>query len=261
MDSSMSKKTVNFKDWGSFLLFTPTLLIGPIDRFNRFKNDLNAGYKNINAQSLEKGMEFIALGIFQKYVLAELVARYWLNPIEDVSAGILDFTSGMYAYYFYLYFDFAGYSSMAIGLAKLLGFDIPFNFNLPFLAQNIQDFWRRFHKTLGDFLNDYFFKPIYMFLTRKNALKQYPLIRQNTALFLTFVIMGAWNGFQANYLTSGALFGLYSVVHNSYNHYCKKNNRDIFFGQLSTSTVKVLSILITFHLTAISLLIFSGKLF
>lgn len=260
MDSSVSKKTINFKDWGNFLLFAPTLLIGPIDRYARFKSDLNKGYDAINSSNLEKGFELIAIGILQKYVLAEFVARYWLNPIGDVTQSYLTVANGMYAYYFYLYFDFAGYSSMAIGLAKTMGFDVPFNFNLPFLAHNIQDFWRRFHKTLGDFLNDYFFKPIYMFLTRKSSWKNYPLLRQNTALFLTFLLMGTWNGFDLHFLSSGALFGLYSVIHNTYTTTCKKKGRDVFFGKLNPGLVKVLSILITFHLTAISLLIFSGKL-
>ena len=140
-----------------------------------------------------------------------------------------------------------------------MGIDVPFNFDKPFLSRNPQDFWRRFHKTLGDWLKDYFFTPFYMFFSRKKSLKSYPLLRQNIAMFSTFLLMGCWNGFQKNFIISGILFGIYSVVHNSYLHYCKKKKRDIVFGNLNESVVKWISIFIMINFAAFSIYIFSGR--
>lgn len=260
LDGTVSGKPIALKEYANFLLFTPTLLIGPIDRYSRFSGDLKEGYNRLNIENIEKGIQLIVYGIFHKFIVAEFISRYWLNDINTHSNELMDLGNTMYAYYFYLYFDFAGYSAMAMGLGNLMGINVPYNFKLPFLAQNIQDFWRRFHKTLGDFLNDYFFKPIYMFLSKKKSLKAYPLSRQNIAVFLTFALMGCWNGFTLNFILSGMLFGIYSITYNSYNFYCKKNGRDIIFKNINPIAVKIISIVITFHVTAFSLLIFSGKL-
>lgn len=259
IESNPGSKPVNFFKYLNFLLFTPTLLIGPIDRYNRFLTDLKSGYDQINMDCFAKGWNSLILGIFYKYICAEIVDRYWLSQFNHDSTHLLDMISTMYAYYFYLFFDFAGYSSMAIGVGKMMGINVPINFDKPFIAKNPQDFWRRFHKSLGDWLRDYFFMPFYKFFSRKKKLKPYPLLRQNVALFCTFLLMGCWNGFQANYIISGAIFGIYSVVHNSYIYYSKKMRRDIVFGDMNERIINWISIFIMFNLTAFSIYIFSGR--
>ena len=258
IESTPKDKPLNPVKYLNFLIFTPTVLIGPIDRYKRFNGDIQRGFSGVNAKSFEAGLQLIVFGIMHKFILAEAVSRYWLNADVSTSA-VLSSLNEMYAYYFYLYFDFAGYSAMAIGLGKILGIDVPINFNKPFLARNPQDFWRRFHKTLGDFLNDFFFKPLYMFFSRKKSLKKHPLLRQNSALFLTFLLMGVWNGFNKHFIISGALFGLYSLLYNTYAYRCKKARKDVVFGNLNPKVVTVISILITFNITALSLYIFSGR--
>ena len=148
---------------------------------------------------------------------------------------------------------------MALGIGKMMGINVPLNFRNPFFSVNPQDFWRRFHISLGEWLKDYFFTPLYMLLTRNKRLKKYPLTRQNLAMIMTFLLMGCWNGFNFRYILSGFLFGVFSAVHNSYVYLCKKNGRDVFFGKLPPLAVKIISIFIMFNLVAIALYIFSGR--
>lgn len=260
MDNTDESKPINILDFISFLLFVPTLLIGPIDRYNRFKTDIDEGYNGLNKTNFTEGFQILIYGIMHKFVIAEIINRYWLEPIDIKSTELLTMANSMYAYFFYLYFDFAGYSSLAVGAGKMLGIDVPINFNKPFLAVNPQDFWRRWHKTLGDWLCDYFFTPFYKSLSSVKKLKTFPLLRQNLALFMTFFLMGCWNGFKFNYILSGSIFGLYSIVHNSYYYHCRKQKRDIVFGKLNLKLVKVISIFIMFNLVAFSIYIFSGRM-
>jgi membrane protein involved in D-alanine export len=192
-------------------------------------------------------------------VLAELVDRYWLNLYPSDSRELLHMANGMYAYYVYLFFDFAGYSSMAIGLGKMMGMTVPVNFTNPFLAVNPQDFWRRFHISLGTWLKDYFFTPMFLWLSRFKSLKSWPMAKQNVCLTLTFFLMGCWNGFKLNFILSGLLFGLYSAIHNAYVIQCRKKGVDIVFGKWSPEVIRLISIFIMINLVAVSLYIFSGR--
>jgi membrane protein involved in D-alanine export len=258
-DKEHSEKPVNIFDFLVFMLFPATLLIGPIDRFNRFKGDLDNGFGNMNATRASEGLDDFVLGLLQKFILAELVNRYWMTRINTDSRALADMLNMMYAYSVYLYFDFAGYSNMAMGVGKMFGIDVPFNFNKPYLAINPQDFWKRWHASLGDWLRDYFFRPYYKWISGKKSLKNYPLFKQNSGLFLTFLIMGSWNGFKSYFVISGAMFGLYSVVHNTYVMQCRKKDRDVFFGKLGPNAIRILSIFIMLNFTCLALYIFSGK--
>jgi len=249
----------DFVTYFNFLSFTPTLLIGPIDRYGRFKNSQNSGFSSINSENFLLGWNALVKGIVFKYICAELIDRYWLSICPATDAQWYHFMNDMYAYYAYLFFDFAGYSLMALGIGKMMGMDVPVNFKNPFSAVNPQDFWRKFHISLGEWLKDYFFTPLYTFFTRQKRLKKFPLLRQNTALILTFLLMGCWNGLQKHFILSGLLFGIYSAVHNSYVIQCKKKGKDVLFGNLHPVVVKIISIFLMINLVAFSLYIFSGR--
>jgi membrane protein involved in D-alanine export len=246
-------------DYFNFLSFTPTLLIGPIDKFSRFRESLKNGWQQLNSDAFLEGWHSFLKGFSFKYLLAEIIDRYWLGLFDAADPSMPAMINSMYAYYVYLFFDFAGYSHMALGLGKMMGMKVPVNFTNPFVARNPQEFWRSFHISLGDWLKDYFFSPLYLFFSRKKKLKAYPLLRQNLSLFLTFLLMGCWNGFSKNFILSGALFGLYSAVHNTYTVQCKKQGRDIIFSRLSETSTKIISIFILFNLVAFALYIFSGR--
>ena len=254
-----SPRPVSPFDFFLFMLFPPTILIGPIDRFNRFKSDLDSGFGKIDGEKITKALNDFALGVMQKFILAEFVGRMWLSKINPASTHLSDMVNMMYAYSVYLYFDFAGYSNMAVGMGKMLGIDVPFNFNHPYFSVNPQDFWRRWNATLGDWLRDYIFIPYYKWISGKKQLKKYPLFRQNSGLFLTFTLMGFWNGFEKPFIISGVLFGIYSVIHNTYVRTCQKKGKDVVFGNLSHQWVKVISVLIMFNFVCFALYIFSGN--
>ncbi len=260
MDKGFDEKMTDITSYFNFIAFTPTLLIGPIDRYANFKSSEDKGFSSINATNFEEGWKVFVKGLAFKFLLAELVDRYWLNVFDYSEKTTLLFFSEMYSYYFYLFFDFAGYSFMALGIGKMMGMEVPVNFTNPFLAVNSQDFWQRFHITLGAWLRDYFFTPVYMFLSRKTKWFKTSVIQQNVALLLTFLLMGCWNGLKFNFIMSGLLFGIYSVVHNSYKHICEKKGRDIVFGKLSPTMVKYVSIAIVFNLVAFALYVFSGRI-
>ena len=219
---------LSFFEFTSFLLFPTTLLAGPIDRSYRFQEDLQKGYENLNFSNLLKGWEILIVGVLFKFVFAELIAMFWLGKIDENSTLFMDMVNSAYSYTVYLFFDFAGYSAMAVGLSIMMGIFIPTNFNHPYLAPNPQDFWRRFHITLGSWLNDYFFKPLYKYLHNFSFLKGRKLLIQNIAITSTFLLMGMWNGLTWYFIFSGFLFGIYSSIHNSYVLYIKKGGFDYF---------------------------------
>lgn len=259
MDKAPQEKMPDFISYFNFLSFAPTLLIGPIDKFSRFKASQDNGFAFLNNENFIASWNALVKGIVFKYIFAELIDRFLFHKYAASSKELAPVLVNMYGYYAYLFFDFAGYSFMALGVGQLMGIKVPVNFTNPFVAVNPQDFWRRFHISLGDWLREYFFSPLYMFFSRKKSLKKYPVIRQNIALLLTFLLMGCWNGFKVNFILSGFLFGLYSAVHNTYVVQCKKKGKDVFFGNLNPVVVKIISIFITLNLVAIALYIFSGR--
>ncbi|MDD2895989.1 MAG: D-alanyl transfer protein [Aliarcobacter sp.] len=219
---------LSFMEFTSFLLFPTTLLAGPIDRSYRFQEDLKKGYENLTFTNIGKGWDILLVGILFKFIFAELVDKFWLSNIDEHSTVIFDMINSAYSYTVYLFFDFAGYSAMAVGLSIMIGINVPMNFNHPYLAPNPQDFWRRFHITLGSWLTDYFFKPLYKYLHNFNILKGRRLLIQNLAIIATFLLMGMWNGFTWYFIFSGFLFGIYSAIHNIYVVYVKKGGFDYF---------------------------------
>jgi membrane protein involved in D-alanine export len=242
----------------NFLFFIPSFYIGPVDRFKRFTENSAVAFEKLKTDLPVNGLQEFLKGFLYKFIVAEFISRYWL-----LSAGIdargIEVASDIYAYAFFLFFDFAGYSSMAIGMGNMLGIELPYNFKSPFIARNPADFWQRWHASLTHWLTDYFFKPFYKWLSSLKKLKSKPVLRQNTAIFFTFFLMGVWNGFEQNFVFSGLLYGLYSVVHNYYTIECRKHDRDVVFGNLNEKKVHYISVFIMFNLVCFALYIFSGR--
>lgn len=257
LDGELLRDKFGFPEFIAFLLFPASLLAGPIDRYERFKGDLDQGWSRLNGSAMLTGWEFIALGLLHKFVFAELVDRYWLAECDGCTKA-WPMLKDMYGYATYLYFDFAGYSLLAIGLGRMMGIELPKNFDRPWLTENPPEFWKRWHISLGDWLRDYFFRPIYKSLSGVQKLRTWPLLKQNIALFSTFLLMGCWNGLEAHYIISGSLFGLYSVGYNSYQHQSRKHKWN-FWGSTPTWLVKGISIFIMIHLACFALYIFSGR--
>lgn len=254
-----SKNEFKFIDYFNFLFFIPALLIGPLDRFQSFTQKSNKAFNNITVENVESGFTEFLKGVLYKYVIAEIIYRYWLNDFVFEEKTFMYYLNDMYAYMFYLFFDFAGYSALACGFSKMIGVELPFNFNKPFLALNPPDFWQRWHASLTNWLTDYVFKPTYKWLNGFQKLKTYPITKQNIAIFMTLFIMGCWNGFEAQFIYSGLIYAVYSIVYNTYAINCRKQQRDILFGNLSPKVVKYLSMLLLINFTVVALYVFSGR--
>lgn len=237
-----------------FITFFPTLSSGPIDRLARFTGDLEA---NLNGsiyanEYLAYGLKKILKGIIYKFAFANLLFMYALNKIPD---GIT-FTHAlayMYVYTFYLYFDFAGYSDMAIGTGYLLGIKVPENFNQPFLAKSMKELWERWHMSLSRWFGDYVFSRFVLNLLRGGYVK-----KQSTAarwgFFVTMTLMGIWHGFTCYYI----IYGMYHGVALAFTDYYLKTK--FYRHHFKKPYYKWVSRVVTFHLFAFGLLIFSGYL-
>ena len=253
------KEEFKFIDFFNFLFFIPALLIGPLDRFKEFTIKCKDGFKTINFVNIESGFSEFMKGVLYKYVIAEFIYRYWLNDFVFEKDTVFYFLNDMYAYLFYLFFDFAGYSALACGFSKMIGISIPFNFNKPFLALNPPEFWQRWHASLTNWLTDYVFKPAYKWLSGFQSLKKYPITKQNLAIFLTLFIMGCWNGFEPQYIYSGLIYALYSIIHNIYTIECRKKQKDVIFGTIGLKYTRYISLFLLFNFTAFALYVFSGR--
>ncbi len=194
-------------DYSLFVSFFPQLIAGPIvhhkEMMPQFAQKSN---KNVCWQNIYVGLFFISIGLFKKIAVADTFA-VWANEgfaaPEKLDCWLAWRTS--LSYTIQLYFDFSGYTDMAIGSARLFNIKLPFNFNSPYISLSIQDFWRRWHMTLSRFLRDYVYIPLGGnkkgdFITCRN-------------LFLTFLIGGLWHGAGWTFVIWGALHGVAVVIH------------------------------------------------
>ena len=237
-----------------FVSFFPALQSGPIDRYQRFVDDISveADAEKYKSEFLRPGLKKIALGIAYKFALANFINAFCLLKIPT-EVTLLHSVEYMYAYTLYLFFDFAGYSCMAIGTAYLLGVRAPENFNLPFLAKNMKEFWERWHISLSKWFGDYLFSRVVLNLIRNKWVK-----KQATATrigyMVTMLTMGIWHGFTLYYIVYGLYQGLALVLTDIY------LKSKFYRGFMKTPHFKLVSRLVCFHVIAFGLLIFSGYL-
>lgn len=238
---------------GYFLLFFPAVSSGPIDRYRRFLSDLDRPpdrehYRTLLAQGIWK----LAGGCVSAVVISGFIQQYWLAALPASGFGAT--LSYMYGYTFYLFFNFAGYSSMAIGTGYLLGIQMPENFNQPFLSVDMKDFWSRWHISLSTWLRDYLYSRFVM-----KSLKQKRFSNPRTASYLGYVLnmmaMGASHGLQPQYLLYGVYHSALMCLNEVLDLHCKS-----FRSFKTHGAGQVVCVLVTFHLFSFGLLIFSGRL-
>ncbi|NPA81081.1 MAG: MBOAT family protein [Epsilonproteobacteria bacterium] len=202
-----------------FVSFFPQLIAGPIVHHKEMmpqfedKNNKKISYKNITA-----GLFIFAVGLFKKAVIADSLSPYVAQGFDfSTHLGFLEAWSTTLAYAMQLYYDFSGYTDMAIGSALLFNIRLPINFNSPYKAVNIQDFWRRWHITLSRFLRDYIYIPLGG--NRKGRFRTY------YNLFITFLIGGIWHGAGWTFVFWGFLHGIGMVVHRIFKELGYSMNR------------------------------------
>jgi len=192
------------RDYALFVSFFPQLVAGPIVRASEFFKELDKKL-HVSRRSMQAGLSLIIIGLVKKVVLADNLA-----PIVDQAFSDPSGVSGwallvaVYAFAFQIYFDFSGYTDIAIGAARTLGFRFPKNFNHPYSALSIRDFWRRWHMTLSRWLRDYLY--ISLGGNRKGRL------RTLASLMVTMLLGGLWHGASWNFVVWGGLHGVYLAL-------------------------------------------------
>ena len=192
-----------------WLIFFPSILAGPMMRFEEWQQQLRNPEFSLN--SVFYGLHRIILGLFMKLVIADTIHagaidRMNANTISQSSFEELLIASFLYS--IYLFFDFAGYSHIAIGVSRFWGIVLPENFNKPYLARNLADFWNRWHMTLSSILRDYLFYPISLATKRSRILKDHKIISTAIPPLLTFLAAGLWHGASLHFIIYGGLMGL-----------------------------------------------------
>jgi membrane protein involved in D-alanine export len=246
---------INPFEFTYFLLFLPTISSGPIDRSRRFKQDLDR--KMTKAEYvvlLREGIHKIFCGIGYKFIIAALISTYWINKIPNTHT-LLNTWNYMYSYSLYLFFDFAGYSLLAIGTSYLLGIKTPENFNKPFISRDIKEFWTRWHISLSFWFRDFLYTRLVMLFFKKKLLKnKYDL--SYIAYLITMGTMGIWHGLEIHYILYGLYHGILLALTD---HYQRKS---AWFKSVKNNRMwNIVFVIITFHLICFGFLIFSGYLF
>ena len=205
-------KEYDFLNYALFVTFFPQLIAGPIvhhsEMMPQFANKWNAVKKYRN---IALGLFIFSIGLFKKVVIADTFA-VWASAGFDAATtlNLFEAWATSLSYTFQLYFDFSGYTDMAIGIALLFNIKLPINFNSPYKARNIQDFWRRWHITLSRFLRDYVYIPL-----GGNKISSF---RTYSNLLATFVIGGLWHGAGWTFIFWGFLHGMALVIHRAWSN-------------------------------------------
>lgn len=247
-------KQLSLVQYLAFSLFVPSISSGPVDRYRRFGQDWEkTRSRDEFLDDLDFAMHRLARGFLYKFIIAAVIKTYWM---DSVSTGfeVRTLWGYMYAYTFYLFFDFAGYSAFAVAIGRLMGIRLPENFDRPFLSTSIRDFWNRWHISLSFWFRDHVYMRFLLAASKHKWFKG-----KHTAsyvgLFLTFGLMGVWHGLALHYI----LYGLYhAALLSSYDWFSRWNKTSKAWGnapwQLWTDR------LLTFHSIALGLLLFSGRL-
>jgi D-alanyl-lipoteichoic acid acyltransferase DltB (MBOAT superfamily) len=204
----------SFLEYCFFVVFFPQLIAGPIVQHAEILPQIKRDrWRPIRVLNMQVGLTIFFIGLFKKMVLADSCAEY-ASPIFTSAAGGFQFSTvdawvGLVAYSLQLYFDFSGYSDMAIGLGRCFGIRLPLNFASPYKATSIIEFWRRWHITLSRFLRDYVYIPLGG--SRKGVMVRY------SNLMITMLGGGMWHGAGWNFLIWGGLHGAYLVMNHTFN--------------------------------------------
>lgn len=194
----------NFIDFSAYVTMFPQIVAGPIVRYRDISERL--GERKVTAEALSKGVSRFCRGLAKKVLLANNVGILWerIKSADYSSLPVLSAWLGIAAFTFQIYFDFSGYSDMAIGMGKMLGFEFPENFDLPYTSRSVREFWRRWHITLGEWFKNYLYIPLGG--SRKGMLKT---VRN---LAIVWLLTGLWHGASLNFLLWGCWFGILIIL-------------------------------------------------
>jgi membrane protein involved in D-alanine export len=258
LDASL--ESAENRSWISFMgycLFAPTYLAGPIFDYRFFRRQLAISLTGAEwSQMLLQGARRIILGLFKINVLSYIASHYTFYAWPPSSLATLSWAKILAIIdlaLLQLYFNFSGYTDLAIGVSNCLGLSMPENFDKPFLSRNLRDFWNRWHISLAEWFRTFIFIPLNRQLLRFRFFRRRPLTASGMAILATFLLMGLWHGAQMNYLLYGLLHGVGFVILFMYGNWFKIEK--VKYPPLRLAA-DLFARLLTFHYLALALLVF-----
>lgn len=232
------------QDYALYIILFPQLIAGPIVRFHEIADQIEDRQANENVDNRLIGFFRFVIGLAKKVLIANTLGEQVdaIFALSDGQLGTGVAWIGIIAYSFQIYFDFSGYSDMAIGMGRMIGFKFPENFNNPYISQNITEFWRRWHMTLGRWMKDYLYIPLGG--SRVNTKR-----RLYFNLWIVFLISGLWHGSAWNFVVWGAYHGLFLVLDR------------IFLVRVLTRAGRIVSVLFTYLATLVGWVLFRAESF
>ena len=204
---------INVVDYGAYIMFFPKLIMGPmVEPVNLIAQINNPELRRVNWDNIASGLKLFSFGLFKKLVLADTFTRgveWGFNNIE--AATTVDMILTMLFYTFEIYFDFSGYTDMATGVSKMINIDLPINFDSPYKAVSIRDFWKRWHISLTKFFTKYVYYPLGG--SRKGKVRTY------VNIIIVFLISGLWHGANFTFILWGCIHGFLQVIERIFNKY------------------------------------------
>lgn len=236
----------SFTVFALFAAFFPTQIAGPIKRYTDFVAQM-AEEQQLKLQHFDEGIPLIVMGLVKKLLLADnLAILVQMGLATPTSYGALEWWLFAYAFAFQIFFDFSGYTDIARGSAMLFGYHIPINFNLPYIAHNISDFWHRWHVSLSSWLRDYLFIPL--------GGSRGTRWQVNRNLLLTMALGGLWHGAAWNFVVWGIYHGALLVIHREFR--ALQETYGWLKHAVNTWAGKVVCTLLTFHAVCIGWIFF-----
>jgi alginate O-acetyltransferase complex protein AlgI len=225
-------ESFTLQDYCLFVLFFPQLIAGPIVHYREMMPQFHRVSCRFDTGNISVGLTLFAFGLFQKVFLADSIAQFVTPIYEQATSGssipLLTAWIAAVGFTLQIYFDFSGYTDMALGIARLFGVKLPPNFNSPLRASSIIDFWLRWHMTLTRFLTAYIYNPLTLWLTRRRAARGRPLFSERNMglgvfiellmfpILLTMLVSGIWHGAGYTFIVWGLLHGVFLTVNHGW---------------------------------------------
>ncbi len=238
----VSKPLINPTNFLLYIVMFPQLIAGPIVRFNTVSDQITKRFSNGEDRML--GFYRFTIGLAKKVLIANVMGKYadFYFGSELLQLSSTEAWLGLLAYTFQIYFDFSGYSDMAIGIGRMIGFSFPENFNNPYVSRSITEFWRRWHMTLSAWMRDYLYIPL-------GGNRVDTKLRLFLNLWIVFLISGLWHGASWNFVLWGAYHGLFLILDR------------IFLQKMLQRTGRVVSTLLTFFIAILGWVVFRLQTF
>jgi alginate O-acetyltransferase complex protein AlgI len=246
---------LSLPEFATYVVFFPSLAAGPIDRAERFAQDLRNDFVLSQDETLLAGQR-IFLGLFKKFVIADALALIALN---DPLAAQVRTTGWMwvivYAFAFQIYFDFSGYTDIAIGIARLAGIKLPENFAAPYTRPNLTQFWNSWHMTLTQWFRSYFFNPFNRWMRGFKNIPSWMMILIGQVA--TMLLIGLWHGITFNFILWGLWHGLGLFIQNRWSDFIRRRYPNLGQNTRLQPALQIGGILLTFQFVALGWVFFA----